>query len=109
MVISREYKKYAYCFDIDDTICKTIGTNYLDAKPIEKRIARINHLFKEGHTIKLFTARGSETGIDWRELTEIQLTNWGLKYTELIFGKPAADFYIDDKAINECDFNWDSV
>ncbi len=108
MVKSREIKHYIYCFDIDDTICKTIGTNYKEAKPIKKRIAKINYLFNEGHTIKLFTARGSESGIDWREATEIQLKRWGVKYTELIFGKPAADFYIDDKAINEGDFNWDT-
>jgi hypothetical protein len=107
LVKTIEDKKYVYCFDIDDTICMTIGTNYKDAKPIKQRIVRINTLFREGHIIKLFTARGSESGIDWREITEIQLTDWGLNYTELIFGKPAADFYIDDKAINEGDFNWD--
>ena len=106
MVIPKGPGGYVYCFDIDETICKTIGMNYSEAVPIDERVIKINHLFAEGHVIKLFTARGSETGIDWRELTEKQLSNWGLKYTELILGKPAADFYVDDKAINDKDFNW---
>jgi len=108
MVMSEKSQRYTYCFDIDDTICKTIGMNYREAVPINERIIKINRLFAEGHIIKFFTARGSGTGIDWREVTELQLTNWGLKYTELILGKPAADFYIDDKAINDRDFNWNS-
>ena len=29
-----------------------------------------------------------------------QLKNWGLKFDELYFGKPSADFYIDDKSLN---------
>jgi hypothetical protein len=41
-----------------------------------------------------------KTGIDWREFTEKQLKSWGVKYHELIFGKPVADVFIDDKAIN---------
>ena len=36
--------------------------------------------------------------IDHSELTQSQLKKWGLKYHELHFGKPDADFYIDDKA-----------
>ena len=47
--------------------------------------------------IVLFTARGYKTGIDWEELTEMQMQKWGVKYHELIFGKPDADYYIDDK------------
>ena len=38
-------------------------------------------------------------GIDWSEMTKKQLDSWGLKYHELHFGKPAADFYIDDKML----------
>ena len=95
-----------YCFDIDDTICFTNGTEYSTAVPIPDRIARINQLFAEGHTIKFHTARGSKTGIDWRELTEKQLIIWGVQYHELHLGKPFADFYIDDKGIKDSDFEW---
>ena len=32
------------------------------------------------------------------ELTKQQLDDWGVKYHELIMGKPHADYFIDDKA-----------
>ena len=51
-----------------------------------------------------FTARGYVTKIDWRELTLNQLEEWNVKYHELILGKPNADVYVDDKAINDLDF-----
>lgn len=95
-----------YCFDIDETICHTVGTDYPSATPIANRIAKINKLFSEGNIIKFLTARGSKTGVDWRELTESQLLRWGVSYHELHMGKPFADFYIDDKAIKDLDFDW---
>ena len=64
----------------------------------------LNQLYEEGHTIKLFTARGAQTGIDWREITEEKLAEWGVKYHELLMTKPHADIFIDDKAINADDW-----
>lgn len=88
-----------YCFDLDQTLCLTNGENYSTATPIQTRISHLNSLFFEGNIIKIFTARGSKTGIDWRKVTEQQLLTWGVNYHELHFGKPFADVYIDDKAI----------
>ena len=95
-----------FCFDIDDTICTTNGTDYSNSTPIENRIDRINALYDAGSTITFYTARGSKTGIDWRKLTEMQLNSWRVKYDELHMGKPFADIYIDDKAIKDSDFEW---
>ena len=67
---------------------------------------KVNQLFDEGNTIKLLTARGSETGTDWSVTTLSQLNNWGVKYHELKFGKPSADYYIDDRGISDKDFDW---
>ena len=89
-----------YCFDIDGTLCTNTEGAYEDSKPILEIIQAINHLFEEGHHIYLYTARGSTTGIDWREITEQQLSNWGVKYHQLYFGKPTADLYVDDKCMN---------
>lgn len=100
--------RQTYCFDIDGTICSTTGLNYSDAIPFVDRIEKINKLFADGNIIKLFTARGSETGIDWNKTTTMQLAVWGVNYHELIFGKPSADFYIDDKGINDKDFKWET-
>ena len=47
-----------------------------------------------------WTARGTVTGIDWKDITEKQLKSWGAKYHELKMGKPAYDLFIDDKNIN---------
>jgi carbamoyl-phosphate synthase large subunit len=94
-----------YCFDLDGTICtKTEKTSYYDAVPFDEMVNKINRLYDEGHTIKVYTARGGLTRKDWRALTERQLSEWGVKHHELIMGKPAADYYIDDKAIHPNDF-----
>ena len=45
------------CFDIDNTICRTNGSNYKNSKPIIKNIKYINHLYNKGFIIKDITAR----------------------------------------------------
>jgi hypothetical protein len=89
--------------DIDLTICDTpideAGMpDYRASKPFPERISRINHLYEEGHIIIYWTSRGSRTGIDWRELTERQLREWGCRYHELHLDKPYYDVLYDDKA-----------
>ena len=95
-----------YCFDIDGTLCSQTQGDYRLAVPIEARIHKVNELFSQGNTIKLFTARGSKSGIDWSEVTSAQVRDWGLMHHELILGKPHADHYIDDKAIPSESFDW---
>jgi hypothetical protein len=99
-------KRLIYCFDIDGTLCSNTDGGYPDAKPFTDRIAVVNALYDAGHKIKLFTARGSTTSIDWRDLTEQQMRTWGVKYHELILGKPEADIFIDDKAYNSESWSW---
>ena len=86
-------------FDIDGTIC-TQESDYSQAKPIQEVIDKLIKKYDEGYKIVLFTARGTETGIDWNEITIKQLNLWGVKYHDLLFGKPAGLKYIDDKGIN---------
>ncbi len=93
-----------YCFDIDGTICTNTNGRYDEAEPFADVIAAINALYAQGHEIIFFTARGSKTGIDWRQKTEAQLRGWGLRFHQLVFGKPHADVYIDDRAIHAEDF-----
>lgn len=90
-----------YCFDLDNTICATAQSKkYEESVPYWSVVNHINNLKREGHYIKIFTARGSGSGIDWRELTESQLYKWGVHYDELILGKPSFDIFVDDKARN---------
>jgi len=95
-----------YCFDIDGTLCTKTDGAYEEAEPLPDRIAVVNSLHAAGHTIKLFTARGSTTGINWRDVTERQLKEWSIRYHELIMGKPEADIFIDDKAFNSDQWHW---
>lgn len=85
--------------DIDETICHYIGERRYDlAKPLTENIEKVNKLYDEGHTITYWTARGTVTRIDWFEITENQLQQWGCKYHTLITGeKPAYDLLICDK------------
>ena len=95
-----------YCFDLDDTICDTPQINgkpgYLAATPIPYMVEQVNRLYDEGHHIRIQTARGRGSGIDWTEWTTKQLDMWGVKYHDLepMFHKPTADIFIDDKGIN---------
>jgi hypothetical protein len=89
-----------YCFDLDGTLCTNTNGSYENAVPFPESIAVVNRLHEEGHRIVIFTARGTTTGIDWRAVTERQLAAWGVRYHELMLGKPFAHVYIDDRAIN---------
>ena len=37
-------------------------------------------------------------------LTENQLNEWGVKYHQLILGKPSGDLYVDDKGVKDGHF-----
>jgi CMP-N,N'-diacetyllegionaminic acid synthase len=91
--------------DIDETICTSPeNRDYSLAAPIIENIAKANNLYEEGNTIIYWTARGTETGISWREVTEGQFEKWGVRYHDLKFGKPAYDLFIDDKNMNTEDW-----
>ena len=98
--------KKIICFDLDNVICKTKNNDYDSSKPIRKTINLINKLYKEGYQINIFTARGmgifngnySMVVKTYKKLTLKQLKQWKVNYHKLILGKPAYDYFIDDKA-----------
>ncbi|MFT4144605.1 MAG: acylneuraminate cytidylyltransferase family protein [Mobilitalea sp.] len=90
-----------FVFDIDGVIAKIVVNNdYSIAQPNVVMINIINKLYDMGNEIILLTARGYVTKINWKEITENQLREWGLHYHELHFGKPNADYYVDDRMIS---------
>lgn len=98
-----------YVFDLDGTLCQTQATDYANAVPLYGRIRRVNTLFDEGHTIEIWTARGSGSGADLGPITEQQLRLWGVKYHKLsVDQKPPADRFVDDRAISANEFFQDS-
>lgn len=89
-----------FVFDIDGVIATLQkDLDYALSGPNRKMIDIINQLYDYGNKIVLFTARGYVTGKDWSEVTKDQMKQWGVKYHELKFGKPNADYYIDDKML----------
>lgn len=95
-----------YCFDLDDTLCYTKDKDYSSSVPIDFAIKEVNRLYDLGHNIKIFTARGTTSKIDYTDLTKKQLDDWGVKFHELITNtKPSFDIFIDDKAVNANDWH----
>jgi len=89
-----------YYIDLDNTLCRTIETDYENSTPILERIEYVNSLKNDGNNITIWTARGSKSGINYEELTKSQLEKWNIKYDKLLLGKPPYDIYLDDKSFN---------
>jgi len=89
-----------YFIDLDNTLCRTINSDYKNSVPIQERIDYVNKLKSEGYHITIWTARGSKSGIDCKEITIHQLKIWNVLYDELLLGKPNYDIYLDDKSFN---------
>lgn len=102
--------KLRICFDLDNTLVTnpTIVNDYSTVKPIVKNIQLLNNLKNDGHEIIIYTARRMATHKgnvgkvikDIASITIDTLDKYDIHYDELIFGKPIADIYIDDKALN---------
>jgi|LakMenEpi03Aug12_release.lakeMendotaPanAssembly.Ray.scaffolds.fasta_scaffold34086_2 CMP-N,N'-diacetyllegionaminic acid synthase len=94
-----------FCIDIDGVVATLVaGNDYSTARPITDVIAAINRLKAAGHRVVFHTARGTMTGIAWEEKTAAQLRGWGVQFDALHVGKPAADFYVDDRAMTPGQF-----
>lgn len=104
LAVSEGRKRFVV--DIDGVLAITEDTSdYSKSKPNLKIIETVNKLYEYGNTIVLFTARGFTTGVDWSDMTLRQMKEWGVKYHEIKFGKPHADFYLDDHALTIAGFD----
>lgn len=102
--------KLRFCFDLDYTLLRTMTcpADYEKVEPIIENINFLNFLKDQGHTIIIYTARRMRThqGNQGRMMKDIgritfdTLDKFGIRYDEIYFGKPYADYYIDDKSIN---------
>lgn len=103
-------QKLRICFDLDNTLVSypTVVGDYSTVKPIKKNITLLKNLKNDGHEIIIYTARRMKTHNgnvgkvikDIAGVTIDTLEKFNIDYDELIFGKPIADIYIDDRAIN---------
>lgn len=87
--------------DFDSTITTGGGEPYwvdaLDESPDWEMIELVNDLYKQNHTIIVYTARAR----DVRDETEYFLNKWGVMYHSLKMEKPGYDLLIDDRAISD--------
>jgi histidinol phosphatase-like enzyme len=91
--------------DIDGTLCDEESSEITQRRPYLDRIAKLNQMYDAGDEVVIYTSRGMRSTEDdpaasdrkYRSITEIQLKAWGVKYDKLMFGKPNADVYIDNK------------
>ena len=102
--------KLRLCFDLDGTLVTfpQVAGDYSTVLPIHGTIEFLRQMKRMGHTIIINTARRMETcggnvgavvaGVG--EVTFRTLREFGIPFDELLFGKPIADVYIDDKACN---------
>lgn len=99
-----------YVFDIDDTISTHVNRDYANAIPNNSVIRQIRRLkeIDKNCAIILHTARGMASCGGNARLAEAKnlpiLIEWlskhNVPYDEIVFGKPLADLYVDDKALN---------
>ena len=102
-----------YCFDLDNTLVTypTINGDYTTVEPIQSAIDFLKYLKRIGHTIIIYTARrmnthNGSTGkvmADIGKITFDTLDKFNIPYDEIYFGKPYADFYIDDLSVSPYD------
>jgi capsule biosynthesis phosphatase len=107
---NNNFEKKRFCFDLDNTLVTIpdIKNDYSTVKPIIKNIEILKLLKSFGHTIIIYTARRMKTHNgnlghiikDIGYITLNTLDEFNIPYDELYFGKPYADFYIDDLAVN---------
>ena len=98
------------CFDLDNTLVTypDIIGDYSSVRPITRNIEFLKLLHRLGHHIIIYTARRMRTHkgnvgaivADIGEVTIETLKRFSIPYDELYFGKPYANFYIDDLAVN---------
>jgi capsule biosynthesis phosphatase len=103
-------KKLRICFDLDNTLVSypKIRGDYTSVEPIEKNINFLKYLKSFGHTIIIYTARRMKTHdgnvgkcmCDIGLITFDSLKKFNIPFDEIYFGKPYANVYIDDLAIN---------
>ena len=95
-----------WCFDLDNTLVYTNGSDYENSTPIPEAIEKVRKYKRRGDHIIIMTARGSGSKKDQRELTAKQLEEFGIPFDQLIVGlKPGGvDYFVDDKAINALDW-----
>lgn len=82
--------------DVDGTLTKGEKAYWREmCEPNHEMIAKVNELYKDGHTIIVWTAR------PWAHAEQLKgfLERYGIRHHGIMMGKGSADQYIDDRAV----------
>lgn len=103
-------QKKRICFDLDNTLVTSpkIKNDYTSVEPIYKNINLLKYLKSFNNIIIIYTARRMKTHngntgkclYDIGKITFDTLEKFNIPFDEIYFGKPYADVYIDDLALN---------
>lgn len=103
-------RKMRFVFDLDNTLVThpKVHGDYSTCEPKERNVQLVQELSAAGHYIIIWTARRMRTHKanvgavikDVGLITLNSLAKCGIPYDELHFGKPNADLYVDDLAVN---------
>lgn len=103
-------KKLTIAIDVDGTVAdcsqvdfKKVDNNpneLMNAKPIPGAVAAVRKLHREGHTIVFHTSRSHGS----KAVTQRWLKKHGFPFHHVKVEKFVAHVYIDDRAINGCDW-----
>ena len=103
-------KKLTIAIDVDGTVAQytNIDFNKVDqdprelmkAKPIKGAVGAVKKLYRQGHKIVFYTSRNEES----KAVTRRWLKKHGFPFHHIAVEKFVAHVYIDDRAINGCDW-----
>lgn len=98
------------CFDLDNTLVTypNVPGDYSTVQPVPNMVALAQWARNNGHTVIVYTARRMLTHkhnvgrvtADIARVTFDTLDKFNIPYDEIIFGKPIADVYIDDRCVS---------
>lgn len=106
-------KELTIAIDIDGTVadCSKVDFSkvnrnkkeFMKAVPIKGALEAVKYLYKQGHIIVFHSSRNYAS----KKVTQAWLMKCGFPFHHLVMDKFVAHVYIDDRAINGC--NWQCV
>lgn len=106
-------KKLTIAIDVDGTVADCSKVDFskvnrnshelMKAKPVKGALEAVKKLYKQGHTIVFYSSRDHGS----KEITKKWLQSHGFPFHHIEMEKFVAHVYIDDRAINGC--NWKRV
>ncbi len=103
-------KRLTIAIDIDGTVADGFAINFskvdknptelLKAKPRKGAVEAVRKLYRQGHTIVFHSSRNKGS----KAITKKWLEMHGFPFHHIVMEKFVAHVYIDDRAINGCDW-----